>query len=367
MSELEKRLIDAAAKGNLLKVRWLLNKGVGVNARANHPVSQNITALIVAAFNGHKRTVALLMKRGADLNAQDTDGDTPLTSAMRQGHLKIAQNLIHAGANPDITNNKGYAPKEMIKSGRINLSLDTNKPDSKRIKTQKKLNKQFLKLIKNKNAFDIGQAQTLIDRGAEIDYTDKHGTSGLILSTSTNLSFKHIEFFIRNNADINFVSPKTGGTALTWALKNKNLLVAEFLLSQGADPLLKGIDNKTPLEFAESVKARKIITMIEAKTNPDKFTVENDKSVSSEMYLKASETSIKTVFDFHAERVITITTNGLKSEAPHIQQFHEISDKSQIIKAAETLKNEGGNPGPWAEVKKSPLKVIKLPNQKPKK
>lgn len=53
--------------------------------------------------HGHRDTVKLLLEVGADINAVDIDGWTPLMFAVRDGTLDIVRLLIQSGANTDIT------------------------------------------------------------------------------------------------------------------------------------------------------------------------------------------------------------------------------------------------------------------------
>jgi 26S proteasome non-ATPase regulatory subunit 10 len=46
--------------------------------------------LHVAAYNGHKEIVVLLIAKGADVNAKDDGGRTPLHAAAGGGYKEIA-------------------------------------------------------------------------------------------------------------------------------------------------------------------------------------------------------------------------------------------------------------------------------------
>jgi ankyrin repeat protein len=51
-----------------------------------------------AAFNGNRAVVELLIARGADVNATDYTGRTPLRCAARKGHQDIIVLLEQFGA-----------------------------------------------------------------------------------------------------------------------------------------------------------------------------------------------------------------------------------------------------------------------------
>ena len=56
------------------------------------------TPLQVAAYQGHKEIAKLFIANGADVNAKDDDGDTPLDEAILRNRTEIADLLRkHSG------------------------------------------------------------------------------------------------------------------------------------------------------------------------------------------------------------------------------------------------------------------------------
>jgi ankyrin repeat protein len=73
------------------------------------PQENGDTLLANAAFNGHYSTAALLVKRGADVNAANRyDGDTVLMWAAVGGQIDICELLLRNGAEVNAENKKGY-------------------------------------------------------------------------------------------------------------------------------------------------------------------------------------------------------------------------------------------------------------------
>jgi ankyrin repeat protein len=60
-------------------------------------------------------TIALLaIEKGADVNWQDDDGETPLYIACKKGHKKWVHTLLYYGADPNIPSHKGIIPLAAI-------------------------------------------------------------------------------------------------------------------------------------------------------------------------------------------------------------------------------------------------------------
>lgn len=70
------------------------------------------TALHLAASRSVSDT-SLLLQRGADVNARDNRGWTPLHSAVSAGQSRIVQILLLKGADTTLENNRGETPVEM--------------------------------------------------------------------------------------------------------------------------------------------------------------------------------------------------------------------------------------------------------------
>ena len=69
--------------------------------------SHGYTALHDAADYNQPIIVDYLIKKGADINAQSTNGVTPITIASHRNHIKVIQLLADAKADPNIPTKKG--------------------------------------------------------------------------------------------------------------------------------------------------------------------------------------------------------------------------------------------------------------------
>ena len=92
-------LCDRAGLGKLPAVRELLAiPDVFVNEQDKYGIS----ALRMAAYNGHASVVGALLKAGAKANLQDKNGATALMCAAQFGNASIVKVLLAAGARIDL-------------------------------------------------------------------------------------------------------------------------------------------------------------------------------------------------------------------------------------------------------------------------
>ena len=88
-------LMAATRKGDLAKVKALLDKGVSANAKSDY----GQTPLFFACDRGYSEIAKLLVDRGADVNVEDSFYHaTPLSWAAQKKHADIVLLLIEHGA-----------------------------------------------------------------------------------------------------------------------------------------------------------------------------------------------------------------------------------------------------------------------------
>ena len=92
-------LTQAADKGDLARVKVLLEAGADVNRKDN----EGRTALMnAAAAGGDVGITKTLLDAGAQVNEVDEDGHTALTLATKYGTAEQMQALMKGGADPEI-------------------------------------------------------------------------------------------------------------------------------------------------------------------------------------------------------------------------------------------------------------------------
>ncbi|MBY7729119.1 ankyrin repeat domain-containing protein [Vibrio splendidus] len=99
---------DAARIGNNEVVDAFVSQGFPVDQRNN----QSYTALMVAAYQGNRETVGLLLDSGANACLQDKRGNTALMGALIKREISIAKDLYQAECSPELRNKAGLNLKE---------------------------------------------------------------------------------------------------------------------------------------------------------------------------------------------------------------------------------------------------------------
>ena len=97
-------VISAARHGRVDEVSAYLDHGIPVNIRDKF----GNTILAIACQNGLKKMAKLALRRGADINARNYKGNTPLHFCFTYGYGdSLGEYLISKGADPTIKNHEG--------------------------------------------------------------------------------------------------------------------------------------------------------------------------------------------------------------------------------------------------------------------
>ncbi|MCR4623430.1 MAG: ankyrin repeat domain-containing protein [Alphaproteobacteria bacterium] len=159
---------------------------------------RGITALHLAAQEGYAEIAELLIKHGANVNAESEDGRTPLFFAE---NVKTAELLIEHGADIYWKNRNGdTALLSVLKNERIQIE------------------KYYL-------------VKRLLKSGADVNASNR-GITALHLAAQEGY-VEIAELLIKYGANVN-ASDDNGNTALLFAFNNKNLEIMNLLLDHGA-------------------------------------------------------------------------------------------------------------------------------------
>lgn len=219
------------------RVKFLVEKGADVNA----PDPQGWTPLQNAARQRKDGMIKTLIELGADPNRAVDDGTTPLVAAAMRDHVPSVKALIENGADVEQPGPQGYRPLALaiaeskyeaakaLMEGGADVSVASGADGLTPLmliaaQTGPAEGARFLP--GSTRPSDI--AKGLIERGAEINAQSKQGVTALMIAAANN-SAPMIGLLMDAGADPSIKS-KQGLTAADVAEKNGNLEAAQAIV-----------------------------------------------------------------------------------------------------------------------------------------
>lgn len=109
-ARIQELLFDAARLGRTDVIPALLHAGAQIEATDG----KGHTPLILASYHGHCEATAMLLEAGAEVDRPDrARGNTALMGVAFKGHGDTARVLLDAGADPNAINRAGQTPLMM--------------------------------------------------------------------------------------------------------------------------------------------------------------------------------------------------------------------------------------------------------------
>ncbi|MGB6063680.1 MAG: ankyrin repeat domain-containing protein [Desulfomonilaceae bacterium] len=115
-------LAYAAHLGKLRMAQVLVKNGADVNQKGNLERAP-LTIAVACPLATRQKICRLLLDRGADVNAADCDGNTPLMIAVRFKRFDLARHLVERGANPKLRNRDWKRAVDLIGHGKGSKAL----------------------------------------------------------------------------------------------------------------------------------------------------------------------------------------------------------------------------------------------------
>jgi ankyrin repeat protein/L-ascorbate metabolism protein UlaG (beta-lactamase superfamily) len=271
-------LFQAATRGHLELVAWLVKKGADVNRRET---SYRLTPLHMAARGGHLEIVRLLLKNGADLQARENDnenalyyaalsnnlelvkylvgkglkvkdgessaGNTPLSIAVQNGNFAVASYFISRGA--DVL----YKDKE--NQTLLHIACWRSKQDMFRLLVQKGVavnalnNERWTALHLVSTFGNLAAAKILLAAKAEVNARTVDGLFPLFMAAKEGRKDMVLEL-LAAGAKADATLPDSGLSPLHLASAQGYGAIADALLAKGADANAKDKWNHTPYGLA---------------------------------------------------------------------------------------------------------------------
>ncbi len=247
-------LLEAIDDENLQLVKFMLDKGIDVNASTEG----GWTPLLEAADGGSLEIMQLLIDRGANVNKGNQKGWTPLMEAAEEGHLAMVKLLLDQGVDPDQPNRWGAtALMQAADEGNLEVAkllidrgADVNLLDKE----------GHTALTAAIDEGHQGMVQLLIDKGAKISTKGKGGNMALFEAADEG-QVEVLQMLLDNGANPN-AADEEGYSILMEAADEGHLAVIRTLLDNGADVNQASRDGVTALMIAADEGETEVVRLL---------------------------------------------------------------------------------------------------------
>lgn len=241
-------MYDAAARGWDVSIASLCGEGISPNVADIG--NSSFTPLFQAGVARQLPAAMTLVRCGANVNAQDSDGNTPMHAAIaREDHWMTAL-LLLAKANPLVQNRQGRTPFQMAATARdsnflpmFNLTRLAWFSGYRRLNPRERLVRQY---ISNGYYFEI--AKICMDEGSDMNVGDFENNRNTAMHIAATSQWNHpmlVQTIVRCGGNVNVVNLQ-GNTPLLLAVTSGNMAAAAALLLHGADPYISNNLGQTP-------------------------------------------------------------------------------------------------------------------------
>ena len=233
------------------------------------------TPLHHAAGFGAIENLTFLIDKGADVNAKNRRGSTPLFWALHD-EAKVRL-LVSRGAAVKMKQVEGRSPvyqASLLGSGTAVLRLLLENGGDPNVATLNGLTPLSGAALRG----DVEAMRLLIDKGAAIDVKNGAGATAL-MAAATNGSPSAVQLLLDKGADAN-VRTKLGETPLGNAAGAGNATTVKMLLDRGADVNSRNSRGYSPLMLAAGSDARNadIVKLLLAKGADTSFSADYDET-----------------------------------------------------------------------------------------
>jgi ankyrin repeat protein len=206
------------------------------------------TPLHLASQNGHLKAACKLIEHGADLTAQNGDGETSLHLASKREQVDVTRMLIEHGADVTAQNDDGETPLHLAsREGGVDIvrMLIEHGADVAALNDD---GETPLHLASQVGGVDI--ARMLIERGTDLTAQGRDGWTPLHLALRWGQA-DVTRMLIERGADVRAQS-NDGWTSLHLVSQEEKVEVdvARMLIERGADLTAQNNDGDTPLHLA---------------------------------------------------------------------------------------------------------------------
>ena len=348
-------LHEAIRYGKLDIAKMLLDAGANINAKDN---LGKTPIMLIIPRDKIEETYNLLIRYRADLNQADTYGDTVLhTATMLHAGSNVIRTLTNNGADINARNKEGVTPLAIAIQSEDIQTIKYLTANGASIHTQDTHGKSPLSMAFEMSN-DVFEA-TLNESNCNTQ--DSEGNTPLHIALINNAPMTKIQHIIGLTQDVN-IRNKNGDSPLYIAASKNMEQVGKLLLEKGADIYSTNKDNNSPLRLALKETGRVQNWLITSRT-----IVSTDGSGNSVLHYAADweySGAIKSLLekgaDINAKNANgeTCIFNAAKSNNPQIIQL--LVDGGASVKDRDNLGSTPLHIAVRWGAQKSAEKLIKL-------
>jgi ankyrin repeat protein len=234
LTTLDERLLRAVDDGKPDLVEELVKAGANMEARDEH----GSTPLMRACMHGNTDMVRQLIRLGADVQACDDHGGSPLLFASLDGDAEAVAALLEKGAHPNDHPVGAVTPLMFAVDGGslpVGRLLLQHGADANAYEGQTTEGSALLRAVRGRGRKtpNIGIVEALLDSGAEVNVRDRYYGHTPLMTAAGFGNLPLVRLLVSRGADPT-LRAKNGMTALDRARLSKCCEVADFLTTEVA-------------------------------------------------------------------------------------------------------------------------------------
>lgn len=242
----------------------------GIDSYTNATDPKKRTSFQLAIERGMATVAAKMLKSGANINAADADGVTPLGHALAQFNMPLVKTLVLNGADVNRPAGEGGLSPLSLIAGNTDLNDGKKRAEfvsfliSRGADPDQKSPTNGLTPLASAILTANGEwaMSELLSHEIDADAVDNDGFTP-IYYTLHKTTTTALEMMINSGADVNARHMVDGRTPLIEAVAQKNAPAVRLLLDAGANPKLYDCDGKSALSHARAGDNPAIVLLLE--------------------------------------------------------------------------------------------------------
>lgn len=258
-------LFQAASRGNVNDVKFYVRKDPEALNRANE---NGMYPIHLAAMNGHDKVLQVLLKAGADVNTPHSRVQaTPLQYAATGGHIEAARALLDAKANVNAKDSEGRTPlawaATSARTAMAKLLLERGADASLAAENG------MTPIHQAANVGDTKLLEALVQGGVDVNMRHPRVQATPLQYAATGGHIEAARALLDARANVN-ATDNAGRTPLMWAASKGQTAIVKLLLERGADAKQKTPNGWTALKYAEKEKHAEIVELLNQQDSKDR-------------------------------------------------------------------------------------------------